>query len=349
MVKFFLIFISVFYSSIALASPKIEVLAKLQQRPGNPAVLPNGDVYFSMHPFDNPEFKIMKLEDSEAKPYPNEEISRNFISIIGIQATKDGRLWWLDMGNKDVSPKLVAWNTKENKLSKIYNIPSEASVANSFHQDFAIDEKRGKAFLADMSRGNLIDESNPAIVVIDLYTGETRRVLSGNEIFQPSENALIAEGKSMRIKDGEGKLHEIKLGLNPIAIDPQNEFVYFSTMTEGKIYRVAAAILGDFNKSEGEIEKVIEIYADKPSSDGIAVGENGEVYITNVDEGSIDIADETGTKVWAKDKSLIWPDGLYVAPDDSIVVTINQLNRAAIFNDGKSKAKKPYLVIRISD
>ena len=65
------------------------------------------------------------------------------------------------------------------------------------------------------------------------------------------------------------------------------------------------------------------------------------------DDGDISIADKSGTRTWIKDKRIVWPDGLYVAPDRSVVVTVNQLNRAAIFNDGKSCAQKPYLIIRI--
>lgn len=333
----------------ACSSPRVVVIGELDQRPGNPAVTSDGTVYFTMHPFDAPEFKVMRLEDGKPTPYPNKEISSSYAAVIGIQATKDGTLWWLDMGGTDLSAKLVGWDTKGNTLKAEYIIPPEASVANSFHQDFCIDEKRGKAFVADMSRGGMIDKSDPAIVVIDLKNGEARRILSGNDVFQPSETPIIAEGKAMQMKDAEGKVHEIKLGLNPITIDPSNDWVYFSTMTPGKLYRVPAEVLGDFAKPEAEIEKAIEVYADKPSSDGIAAGAEGRIYITNVDKSSIDVADASGTRTWSADPRMVWPDGVYVAPDGSVVATINQLNRAAAFNDGEGGEQKPYLLIRISE
>jgi sugar lactone lactonase YvrE len=333
----------------ANANPQLAVIAELEQRPGNPAVTPDGTVYFSMHPFDNPEFKIMRLDDGKATPYPNKEMSSGLVAVIGIQATQDGTLWWLDMGNDSISPKLTGWDTGADKLKAIHVIPREVSVANSFHQDFAIDEKRGKAFIADMSRGGMIDKSEPAIVVVDLNTGQTRRVLSGHDVFQPGDEPLMAEGKAMQLKDDNGKVHDIKLGLNPIAIDPENEWVYFSTMTAGKMYRVPSEVLGDFEKSDETIEAAIEEYGDKPHSDGIAVGAAGVVYVTNVNDNAITIIDESGTRDWVKDDSLIWPDGAYVAPDGSVVVTVNQLNRAAAFNNGKSLAEKPYTLIRITE
>ena len=113
-------------------------------------------------------------------------------------------------------------------------------------------------------------------------------------MFQPGDKPIIAEGKAMRMKDEKGTVHEIKLGLNPIAIDPANEWVYFVSMTPGALYRVPASIVGDFSKLESTTEKGIEAYADKPSCDGIAAGENGIVYITNVDENAISIADKSG-------------------------------------------------------
>lgn len=43
------------FGQLAFAEPQVTVLSELQQRPGNPAVGPDGTIYFSMHPFDKPE------------------------------------------------------------------------------------------------------------------------------------------------------------------------------------------------------------------------------------------------------------------------------------------------------
>lgn len=346
-----IIFITAHLISVpAYADPQITVLGEFEQRPGNPAVGPEGTVYFSVHPFDTPEFKVMKLVNGKGVPFPNPEISKSFARVIGIQIEKDGTLWVLDMGNENASPKLLGWNTKNNRLKAVHYLPNEVSVANSFHQDFAIDEKRRKAFIADMSRGNIIDESNPAIVIVDLETGQARRVLEGNKYLQPqSEKTMIAEGKPLTFTDDKGKSHPVELGLNPIAIDSQNEWVYFSTIHPGTLYRIKAEILGDFSKSNSEIATAITAFADKPSSDGIAADGQGRVYITNVAEKAINIADKNGTRIWVRDSRFVWPDGVYVAPDGSLVATINQLNRAAPFNGGKSGAQKPFLIVRINN
>ena len=101
---------------IARAEPSIEIIAELDQRPGNPAVGPDGTVYFSMHPFDAPAFKVMELIDGKAVPFPTEEISKSFAAVIGIQTDAKGRVWILDMGSESISPKLFSWDTQSDSL-----------------------------------------------------------------------------------------------------------------------------------------------------------------------------------------------------------------------------------------
>jgi len=344
-----LLVVAALSSTPALAEPTIRVLGQFDQRPGNPAVGPDGTVYFSNHPFDAPEFKVMKLADGKGVPYPNEEVSRSLAAVIGIQVTAQGTLWILDMGSDSTSPKLLGWDTRANRLEAVHYLPREASVDNSFHQDFAIDEKRRVAFIADMSRAGITGESKPAIVAVDLDTGQTRRLLEGHRYLQPKDGSVMkAEGEPLTFTDPDGKTHPVRLGLNPIAINPADEWVYFSTLNPGPIYRVRASVLGNFGTAEDDILETVDVYADKPSSDGIAVGRDGRVYITNVDDNAISIADQSGTRRWVQDPRLIWPDGLCIASDDSVVATVNQLNRAAPFNGGEPGAEKPFLILRIS-
>ncbi|MEO1295501.1 MAG: L-dopachrome tautomerase-related protein [Cyanobacteria bacterium J06636_16] len=341
---------AVLFAAPAYAEPEITILGEFNERPGNPAVGPDGTLYFSVHPFDQPEFKVMQLVGSEGVPFPTPEISRSFAAVIGIQVEQDGTVWILDMGSEETSPKLLGWDAQNNILKAVHYLPDEVSVANSFHQDFAIDEVRRKAFIADMSRGGVIDDSNPAMVVVDLDTGQARRVLEGHESLQPQAGqTMIAEGKPLTFTDEQGNSYPVELGLNPIAIDAQNEWVYFSTVHPGTLYRIPAETLGNFAMDDAELAAAIEPFAEKPSSDGIAADGVGQVYITNVAKNAISIADETGTRIWIQDDRLVWPDGVYVAPDGSVVATINQLNRAAPFNEGTPGGEPPFLIIRVQE
>lgn len=336
--------------TLLLAAPEVEILGEFTTRPGNPAVGPDGTVYFSNHPFDSPEYKVMRLEDGKGIPFPNEMLSKGFAAVIGIQTDAKGRVWMLDMGNEEISPKLLAWDTVAGQLSQAFVLPKEVLEPNSFVQDFALDEKRGKAYIADMTRSGMIDASEPAIIVVDLVTGATRRLLQGHSTLQPETGkTMVTEGSAATFTDADGKEHTLEIGLNPIAIDAQNEWVYYSTIHPGTLYRIPASLLADAEASETQILAGIEPFAEKPTSDGIAADGTGQVYITNLEDNAISIADSDGTRVWAQDDRFVWPDGVYLAPDGSLVATINQLNRAAPFNKGEDGAEPPYFIVRISE
>ncbi|MEM1223511.1 MAG: L-dopachrome tautomerase-related protein [Verrucomicrobiota bacterium] len=350
--KHFFAFCSFLIAVIASAEPTIEILAELNyQRPGNPAVGPDGTVYFSMHPFDEPKHKVMQLhEDGSFSPFPTEWISKNFAAVIGIQTDSEGRVWILDMGSETTSPKLLAWDTKSNSLFKMIYLPKEVLVPNSFVQDFAVDEKHDKIYIADMSRSGMIDASEPAIIVVDLETGYSKRLLQSFSAFQPKlGEVMITEGTPATFTDEEGTHHPLEIGLNPIAIDAQNEWVYFSTIHPGSLYRVPAAKLANMRLRMKPLIDSIELFAPKPTSDGIAADGKGRVFITNLEDNAISIADESGTRIWVQDDRFVWPDGVYVAPDGSVVATINQLNRAAPFNKGVDGSEPPYYLVRISE
>ncbi|MDC0660555.1 L-dopachrome tautomerase-related protein [Leisingera sp. SS27] len=327
-----------------------EVIAELGKRPGNPALGPNGEIYLSMHPFDAPEFKVVRLDrDGELAPFPTPEISSSFVNVIGISSTSDGVIWMLDMGGDAQSPKLLGWSVPENALTAVHYIPLEGTGANPFFQDLAIDLGRKRAFIADMSRGDLVGLSEPAIVVIDLETGATRRLLEGAAIFQPKLDApQRAGGEEMTFTGADGVSQPVPLGLNPIAIDETASYVYFSTITPGPVYRVPAEILGDFDKSDDEIAAAVVTVGEKETSDGIAV--SGEtVFLTNVDTGAIEALENGERRLVSKDPRLVWPDGLDIDKNGDLIVTANQLHKAAPLNRGSAGGKPPYLVVRIQD
>ena len=56
---------------------EVVIIAEFQQRPGNPAVTPDGRMIVSMQPIDAPEIKVVEvLSDGTNRPFPNEEWSR---------------------------------------------------------------------------------------------------------------------------------------------------------------------------------------------------------------------------------------------------------------------------------
>jgi hypothetical protein len=314
------------------------------ERPANLAVSSKGEVFITMHPMDEPKQKVVKLtKNGEIIPFSAGVLSAykgrmensGIVNAIGISITKKDILWVLDMGGmvegKNVSPKFVVWDINKNKLVKIITIPSEVLASNSFLQDFAIDEKNNFAFIADMTIGGIAPA--PAIIVMNLETLEAKRVLQNNKMLVAAK-PLISE-----------KVEIEKLGINPISIDPQNEWVYFGVMNKDFAYRIKAQELASFSSSDAYLASKIEKYGVKPDSDGFKVDENGNIYVGDVDNSEIGIITKTGYRKYVKSSELYWVDGLAIGNDGFIYAVVNQLNRHKNFA-GTEKGKKPYLIIK---
>lgn len=326
----------------------IEEVLRLDNRPGNPAVSADGRLFFSMHPFGRPEYKLMERRaDGTAAPYPSPAASRDgFAAVIGLRIGADGVLWVLDMGSAGQPPKLVGWNTRTDALEKAIALPDAAVRPNSFLQDFALDQRRGLAYIADTTMETPTARARPAIVVVDLKAGTARRLLEDHPSFRAEPVDMTIDGRRLTVKGLDGAEQPFRLSLDPVTIDPAYEWVYFGPMNGRGLYRVPAAALADAALSADALAGRIQRYGEKRSSDGISIDGSGNVYVTDVEAKAIGVANAQGYRVLAQDDRLVWPDGLAVSADGWIYATVNQLNRASGVNAGEEAGRPPYLIVR---
>jgi sugar lactone lactonase YvrE len=312
-------------SSFASSVGTVETVAKFDnKRPGNFTITKEGRVFVTMQPLDAPSVKLIELGALGAKNvYPDAKYSTGKDSVlksaIGIKMDKEGNLWLLDLGTK----QFVVWDIKKNKLVKTIKIPPSVTTEFSFLQDFVLDEKRGRAIIADMTQGDLKSAPVPAFVVVDMKTGKAKRIAQSHPSMMP---------------DSEGGF-----ALNPIAIDPDFNWVYFGALNGKKVYRVPASSFS----SEAKVIKNIKEYGPKSYSDGIAVDKNQNVYITNIEEQAIGVTNKDGYKTIANlPEGQSWPDGLVVSDDGYVYASVNQLNRTAALNKGVEAGTAPYLIVK---
>lgn len=334
---------------------EVVIVAEFQQRPGNPAVTPDGRMIVSMQPIDAPDVKVVEvLSDGTTKPFPNEQWATavdaedvGMQAVIGVVADTNGIVWMLDMGGDGHSPKLVGWDTNTDTLYKSIVFPELVSKPNSFHQDVAIDTERNMAYVADMTRGDLLGESSPGIIVINLETEEVRRVMDGDPNFAPGSDPVVINGNTFATKTDDGVV-PIFLGLNPITIDPDNEWVYFGSINGSGLFRIPASALSDSSLTDEQLSEMIEPYGEKRSSDGISVDGSGNVYVTDIQNNAIGVANPDGYRILVQDNELLlWPDGLAFGPNGWLYATVNQLNLHPALNSGVDGGQPPYYLVRV--
>ena len=322
-----------------------------EETPGNIAVSQKGDVYVTIHPVSGSSIKVAKItkkgyrEDFTIPMFvkPQNNINAGISNAIGIYIDKKDHLWILDMGSKSASPKFIVWNLKKERLEKLITIPLDVIRSNSFLQDFAIDEEKDFAFIADMTMGSADAKASPAIIAINIKTGEAKRLLE-NSRFVKSTKPMMAEGKI--ITTGTSK-KGLMLDINPITIDSKNEWVYFGGMSEGEIYRIHTSALRDFKLSRADLEERIESMGYKPYSDGFKIDKKQNIYIGDVNKSEIGISKNKEYTTLIQSPDLIWVDGLFVAKDGYVYAVINQLNRHPDFSaNGKDSSAKPYKIIK---
>ena len=211
-----------------------EIVARLSQAPGNVTVTGSGRIIMSQHQFYEPDYSVVERQgDGSLTPFPNKELNdrQNHSDltldlVLGIRTDVNGVVWMLDDGMRSgVTPKLVGWDTKTDKLHRVIYLPAPIAPKDAFVNDFTVDSRHNRIFIVDPAGG-----ANAAFIVVDLETGAARRVLEGHPSVVPEKVDLIIDGRPIQVKDATGHLVRPRIGVDPVTEDLQNEWVYFGPM-----------------------------------------------------------------------------------------------------------------------
>ncbi|MEM9205340.1 MAG: L-dopachrome tautomerase-related protein [Pseudomonadota bacterium] len=334
--------------STSTAASELEVFLEFPKEtpPGNLAIGPDGRMFMSVHGFYGPELRVVEvMADGTTKPYPTEEWARTpsgdgdgLNGVLGLRADREGILWMLDGQTEDHAGRVVGWNTQTEKLHAIHYVGSPVARPFSFLNDLAVDRENEAIYISDTA--NHVDS---AIIVIDLETGRSRRVLEGSEFTVAEDTPMVIDGREILLGGDPAKI-----GVNPITVDPTNTWVYFAPMTGSAMYRVRTVDLLDESLDEAALEARVERYGDKPISDGSTVDADGNVYITAMTDNAIGVTKPDGTYeiLFQSDEDLPWPDGFSLGVDGYVYATVNELHRSPVLNGGEDASLGTYQIVR---
>lgn len=297
------------------------------------AVAPNGRIFVNYPRWsDSVSFSVGELRrDGSVVPYPDMELnrwergqdpSRSFVCVQSVVIDNKGFLWILDPANPQFKgvvpggPKLVKVDLSADRIVQTVRFAPPVITENSYLNDVRVDTGRQVAYITDSGAG--------AIVVVDLRTGNSRRLLSDDPSTKAEDVTLTIEGKPWRRPDGSAP----KVHADGIALDPEGDYLYYQALTGRTLYRVPVRSLLDPSMTGPNLARKVEVVGKTGAADGLEF-EGGRVYISALEESAIKTFSPADgkTETLVRGAELAWPDSFAFGPDGSLYVTTSQIHR----------------------
>ena len=345
-----------------LKSP-LQIVAKFYDNmPTGVTVSDEGRIFVNFPRWgDEVPFTVAELKDGKPVPFPDAERNEadtsapeeHFLSVQSVVVGPKGRLWALDTGRIEWGEtvkggaKLVALDPQSGEVVK--NIVFDDSVVktDSYLNDVRFDLTRGEegmAFITDSS-----STGRNAIIVVDLATGDAQRRLNAH----PSTLAVprflpTVEGRPLMNRPADGSPTHMSIGSDGIAIGPNGQTLYFSSLSGRKLYSVGIDDLVGTLPDSQLGSRVIDLGDKGGAADGLESDTTGAVYLTNYEHNAIQRREADGTiETLVHDPRVLWPDTLSLAADGYLYFTANQLHRQPGFHGGQDLRETPYLLYRV--
>ena len=199
------------------------------------------------------------------------------------------------------------------------------------------------------NKAYLTDAGLPGLIILDLETGESVRVLDD----QPSTTGFMpvsAEGEILYMA-GE----PVYLYADQMEVSPDGKYFYYEPASGG-MSRITTKLLdeafekfpnGSFNKTP-YLNAYVEPFALTPSTGGTAIDADGNIYNSDTDSLRIIKITPNGKKTTlVQDPRLLWIDAMWITADGKLWMPAAQLNRGYPFNHGVSVIDKPLYIYSI--
>jgi sugar lactone lactonase YvrE len=320
----------------------LEVVVTSLEPIGNVAVSSDGRVFYTIHPESRPTgSKLLEWVDDAPKAFPSEAAQALFDTPLGIVIDRQSRLWAIDHGSHGTGQaRLLAFDLGTGSV--VHDHVFEPSVAQlgSFLQDLQIDSTGKHVFIADVS----FWRNNPGLIVYDVERGKARRVLDSDPSVSPQDWLIRNPTREMRFFWG---LVVLKPGVDGIAIDRKDQWVYYGAMAHDTMYRVKVADLLDASLTDGALSARAQAVGPKPLNDGLSTDNQGNLLITDVEHGAVIRMTPDGqlTTLIRSDR-IRWADALSYGPDGWLYVADSAIPDQMLRSKAHMAANAPYHIFR---
>ena len=142
-----------------------------------------------------------------------------------------------------------------------------------------------------------------------------------------------------------GGIVALRGGIDGIALG--KEWLYYGAISGSGLYRIRLRDLRDEALPPGQLTKRVERVSDKPLSDGMSIDLAGNVYICDIEHGSIFVTSPArDLQTLIKSEKLRWPDALSFGPGGYLYIADSALAEIILQPREHIDARGPYRIFR---
>ena len=270
---------------------------------------------------DLPFSVVEVFSDGTHKPYPNAEWNRwtgsprerSFTCVQSVVADGDS-LFLLDPSNPLMKgvvgrAKLYEFDLPTDSLKRTWEFGPDVAPSKSYLNDLRVDEKAGKIYITDSGLG--------ALIVLDMASGASRRILDRHPSTKAEDTKLVVEGRPFT-----QPVHA-----DGIALAEEGRYLYFHALTGRTLYRIPLSALRSESLNESRLSSAVESAGTTPAPDGMIFGPDGILYMADLEKNSIVMRGEDGTiRTLIQDSRIKWADTFTIDPNGFLVFSVSRLH-----------------------
>jgi hypothetical protein len=164
----------------------------------------------------------------------------------------------------------------KRKLPRLTDCPIDVTLATSLIDDIRFNPAVGLAYITDAGA--------PALIVLDLDSGEARRVLEDDPT---TKGFMPPSGEGNLLRNSQGGFEYVYADQHEVSPDGQ---YYYYQPCEGGMSRIRTEYLNEafYNSSFASmLSQYPEPFAMTPSTGGTAIDANGNIYSSDTDRQAI--------------------------------------------------------------
>jgi sugar lactone lactonase YvrE len=255
--------------------------------------------------------------------------------VQSVVADGEGSLWVLDPANAwfqgvvSGGARLIEIDLATDRVERVISFDETVAPPASYLNDVRIDHIHRAAYITDSGTG--------ALVVVNLETGGSRRVLADHASTSAEKVVLTIGGVEWLLPNSAAP----QVHADGIAYDRARDFIYYQALTGRTLYRLAGAALRDTSLDDDDLGELVETVAGSGASDGLLWDGADGIFISAIEDDAVKRwSPQGGEEVVIKDPVIAWPDSFARGPNGTLYLTTSQIHRGP-------NPPEPYRILRV--